>query len=67
VLRSPTGRVSVLVDAVGDVIDEDGERMLAPPASVDGPGAVFVRGAFPLDDALLVVLDHELVATPLAA
>jgi purine-binding chemotaxis protein CheW len=67
VLRSTTGRVSVLVDAVGDVIDEDGERMLAPPASVDGPGAVFVRGAFPLDDALLVVLDHELVATPLAA
>jgi purine-binding chemotaxis protein CheW len=67
VLRSTTGRVSVLVDAVGDVVDEDSERMLTPPASLDGPGSVFVHGAFRVDDALLVVLDHDLIAAPLAA
>jgi purine-binding chemotaxis protein CheW len=67
VLRSPTGRVSVLVDTVGYVVDEDSQRMLASPASIDGPGAAFVCGAFSVDDALVVVLDHERIAIPQAA
>jgi purine-binding chemotaxis protein CheW len=60
--------VSVLVDAVGDVVEAGDDRFAVPPATLRGPAAEVIVGAYVLDDLLLLVLDLDraLAITPVA-
>jgi purine-binding chemotaxis protein CheW len=67
VLRTEHGTVSVLVDAVGDVVALDEEDVLDPPATISGPASALILGAVDLGDRLLLTLAADDVARPHAA
>ena len=50
---------SLLVDQVGDVIEVDPESFEAPPSTLAPDLRQFVKGAYKLDDRLLLALDIE--------
>ncbi len=51
--------VSLLVDAVGDVVDAGPDSFEEPPATLDPALRALVRGAHKLEDRLLLVLDVD--------
>jgi purine-binding chemotaxis protein CheW len=53
--------VTLLVDAVGDVVDVDPDTYEVPPSTMDPATRELVLGAYKLDTELLLVLDLERV------
>lgn len=68
VVRTGEGSLSLLVDEIGDVIEVAEDTFEAPPATLTGRARQLVRGAYKLDDRLLLVLEtDQAVAVELAA
>lgn len=61
VVHSEGEPVTLLVDAIGDVIDTDPETYEEPPATMVGSARELIVGTFKLDQELLLVLDVEKV------
>lgn len=57
VLRSGDGAVSLLVDQIGDVIEVDESAFERPPPTLSEEARELIRGAYKLEDQLLLVLD----------
>lgn len=55
--------VALLVDRVGAVVDVDEASFEPPPDTVRGVGRELVRGAYKLDEHLLLSLDVEAAVT----
>lgn len=49
--------VTLLVDAIGDVVDVDHDAYEVPPPTLTGPARSFIQGAYKLNDELLLRLD----------
>ncbi|MBX2863144.1 MAG: chemotaxis protein CheW [Leptolyngbyaceae cyanobacterium MAG.088] len=54
--------ISLLVDAVGDVLDVDPKYFELPPETLTGQIRTLIQGTYKLDDQLLLVLDVDKVA-----
>ncbi|MEL7158854.1 MAG: chemotaxis protein CheW [Actinomycetota bacterium] len=67
VVQSTREPVTLLVDAIGDVIDADPERYEAPPSTMIGSSRELIVGAYKLDHELLLVLDVERAVQPVSA
>lgn len=68
VVRVGDGALSLLVDAIGDVVDVDEDSFEAAPETLEGVARELIRGAYKLDGRLLLVLDTDrAVALPAAA
>jgi len=61
ILRAEGGSIGLLVDAVGDVLDVDGDAFEAPPGTLRGQLRELIAGAYKLDRGLLLVLNTERV------
>jgi purine-binding chemotaxis protein CheW len=59
VIRSDEGLVSLLVDRIGDVLNVEEDLFEEPPETLQGPARELIRGAYKLDDALLLELDTD--------
>lgn len=59
VVRTHEGLVSLLVDRIGDVLDVDEDLFEEPPETLQGDARELIRGAYKLDDALLLELDTD--------
>jgi purine-binding chemotaxis protein CheW len=57
VVRLHGEAVSLLVDAIADVVDVDARDFEAPPDTMDGAARDLIRGAYKLDGQLLLALD----------
>jgi purine-binding chemotaxis protein CheW len=57
VLRRGAGLVSLLADRIGDVFEVDESLFEAPPETVQGITRALIRGAYKLEEGLLLVLD----------
>jgi purine-binding chemotaxis protein CheW len=53
------GMVSLLVDRIGDVVEVSEEAFEEPPDTLTGIARELIRGAYKLDDALLLSLDVQ--------
>jgi purine-binding chemotaxis protein CheW len=67
VMRTDDEAVSLLVDAIGDVVDVSDIPFEAPPETLDGIARELIRGAYKLDDRLLLFLDAERALTTSAS
>jgi purine-binding chemotaxis protein CheW len=62
VVRLHGEAVSLLVDAIADVVDVDARDFEAPPDTLEGPARTLIRGAYKLQGQLLLALDvHQAV------
>jgi purine-binding chemotaxis protein CheW len=61
ILRDDNELVSLLVSDIGDVLELSDEDFEPPIATLQGAIRSFVRGAYKLDDRLLLILDPEKV------
>lgn len=61
VILSDGEPVTLLVDAIGDVIDVDPETYEEPPATMTGVARELILGAYKLENELLLVLDVQQV------
>jgi purine-binding chemotaxis protein CheW len=59
ILHTRDGLVSLLVDGIGDVVEVPDEAFEEPPETLHGIGRELIRGAYKLDDALLLLLDLQ--------
>lgn len=59
VVESEGGVVSLLVDAVGDVLDVPEASFEAPPETLRGAARALIRGAYKLERGLLLALETE--------
>src|SRR5207244_4444658 len=59
VVRGEQEVMSLLVDEVGDVIEVDEAAFEPPPELLQGTPRKLIRGAYKLDDRLLLLLDPE--------
>src|SRR5262249_54896970 len=59
VVHTDDGAVSLLVDEIGDVLDVPGTAFERPPETLLGPARELIRGAYKLEDRLLLILDIE--------
>lgn len=59
VVRTATGELSLLVDAIGDVVDVDEATFEGPPETLDGVARELIVGAYKLERKLLLVLDTD--------
>jgi purine-binding chemotaxis protein CheW len=66
VLRTDDGCVSLLVDRIGEVLDVTEDDFERPPQTLRGPSRDVIRGAYKLDDRLLLALDLEKILMGLA-
>lgn len=57
ILQTEDGCISLLVDRVGDVIDVDEGDFELPPATMRGRVRELIRGAYKLEEGLLLALD----------
>jgi purine-binding chemotaxis protein CheW len=57
IVRTKDGLVSLLVDRIGDVVEVSEEAFEEPPETLAGIARELIRGAYKLDDALLLSLD----------
>ena len=57
ILRMEGGAVSLLVDAIEDVVEVDDDAFEPPPNQLSGPARELVSGVFKLERQLLMVLD----------
>ena len=68
VVRTSGGELSLLVDAIGDVVDVAEATFEGPPETLDGVARELITGTYKLDDRLLLVLDTDrAVQLPAAA
>jgi purine-binding chemotaxis protein CheW len=59
IVRTTDGLVSLLVDRIGDVVEVSEETFEEPPETLVGITRELIRGAYKLDDALLLSLDVQ--------
>jgi purine-binding chemotaxis protein CheW len=59
IVQTKDGLVSLLVDRIGDVVEVSEEAFEEPPETLLGIARELIRGAYKLDDALLLSLDVE--------
>jgi len=59
VVRTEDGVVSLLVDAIGDVVEVDSGSFERPPDTLAGVARELISGAYKLPDRLLLVLDAD--------
>lgn len=59
VVRTDDGAVSLLVDEIGDVLEIPEETFAQPPETLRGVARQLIRGAYKLNDRLLLALDVE--------
>lgn len=59
VVRTEEGVVSLLVDAIADVLEVPEEEFEPPPDTIDEITRELVRGIYKLQDKLLLVLDTK--------
>ena len=59
VIRSGDDVVSMLVDEIGDVVSVDETTFEKPPDTLDGVARSLIRGAYKLENRLLLNLDTE--------
>ena len=64
VVRSDDGAVSLLVDEIGDVLQVSERMFERPPQTLKGAARELIRGAYKLEDRLLLILDTERTLTP---
>ena len=62
IMRTEDRPVSLLVDAVGDILDLGEEQMEPSPETVRGEIRGLILGIYKLPDRLLLILDTERVA-----
>jgi purine-binding chemotaxis protein CheW len=62
VVRTTGGVVSLLVDAIDDVLEIDAQQQEATPATVTGAARDLITGVYKLEDHLLLALDVERAA-----
>lgn len=61
VVRVGEETISLLVDAVGDVLDVPAESFERPPETLRGKLRALIQGTYKLDERLLLVLDVDKV------
>jgi purine-binding chemotaxis protein CheW len=66
VLRTDEGAVSLLVDVIGDVVEVDEATFEQPPETLDGVARELIKGAYKLEDSLLLILDSDRTLSQLA-
>jgi purine-binding chemotaxis protein CheW len=59
VVQTDDGAVSLLVDEIGDVLDVPETLFERPPETLKGIARELIRGAYKLNDQLLLILDTE--------
>ena len=59
VVRTPGGVVSLLVDAIGDVVEVEDTIFEAPPETLDGVAKDLILGVYKFEDRLLLELDID--------
>ena len=59
VVQADDGAVSLLVDEIGDVLEVSEKAFERPPETLQGPARELIRGAYKLEDGLLLILDIE--------
>lgn len=59
VVQTDDGAVSLLVDEIGDVLTVPEKLFERPPDTLKGPARELIRGAYKLEDKLLLILDTE--------
>ena len=59
VVTTEHGHVSMLVDAVSDVLEMDDDAFEPPPSTLRGAGRDVILGAYKLDGGLLLELDLD--------
>src|SRR6516225_11278479 len=59
VVRTDDGAVSLLVDEIGDVLEVPEKDFERPPETLKGTARELIRGAYKLQDRLLLILDTE--------
>jgi purine-binding chemotaxis protein CheW len=57
VIQSGSGTVSLLVDAIGDVVDADPAQYEMPPQTLTGQAKQLIKGVYKTDGKLLLELD----------
>jgi chemotaxis signal transduction protein len=63
VIMSDDEPVTLMVDAIGDVVDVDRTTYEVPPPTLTGPARRFIRGAYKMDGELLLLLDLQRLVT----
>lgn len=61
VIRSSEGPISILVDEIGDVIKVDESQFEPAPETLRGAQRELTRGAYKLENGLLLILDTDRV------
>jgi purine-binding chemotaxis protein CheW len=64
VVHSDDGAVSLLVDEIGDVLQVSERMFERPPQMLKGAARELIRGAYKLEDRLLLILDTERTLNP---
>ncbi len=59
VVHTDDGAVSLLVDEIGDVLEVPEKMFERPPETLQGMARELIRGAYKLQDRLLLILDTE--------
>jgi purine-binding chemotaxis protein CheW len=59
VIKDEDGALSLLVDEIGDVLEVEEESFEPPPENLTGTTRALIRGAYKLEDRLLLVLDTD--------
>lgn len=59
VVRTDDGAVSLLVDEIGDVLEVPEKAFEKPPDTLTGSARELIRGAYKLEQGLLLILDEE--------
>ncbi len=59
VVHTDDGAVSLLVDEIGDVLEVPETLFESPPETLRGPAREMIRGAYKLQDRLLLILDTQ--------
>jgi purine-binding chemotaxis protein CheW len=59
VVRADDGPISLLVDEIGEVVEVEEKAFEDPPRTLQGVARELIRGAYKLEDRLLLVLDTE--------
>jgi purine-binding chemotaxis protein CheW len=66
ILRTADGRVSLLVDRMGDVLDVREEAFELPPRTLNPRSGELIRGAYKLDGRLMLVLNLDAIVNGIA-
>ncbi len=64
ITRTKEGFLALVVDKVGDVLELSTDTFEAPPNNLEDRARRLIRGAFKLDDGLLLALDIDALVDP---